>query len=405
MSSTKTTTMSTIGAVPAAAKSTGGSFGIGRLFANQGFHFQTLRALMTTSVGGADVEEVLETIKQIRDNDVQSWFAAWSATGDRMLDMAERVKNPHDKGGALMRAHTYYRTGEFYLPPTDPKRPASWEKNVGCFYKALDTLGVRYERFRAPYEGGTLNAVYYPGPEGADGRPLIMFVGGFDSTLEELHLMLGRSLYERGYSVLTYEGPGQGESLRKHGTRLVPDWERPNSAVLDEFLRSRTKPDKIVLVGMSMGGYFAPRAAAFEGRIDGVVAWDTCYDFADAVARMAAAGASPLAWKNADFVWAIDNACWTLGATDVASVRKASLPFRLATVADRIRQHVLILAGAEDHFIPFHQTADFEAALVNAKSVAIRMYDRISGGAEHCQTGNATLVPAAIVDWITETFG
>ena len=58
--------------------------------------------------------------------------------------------------------------------------------------------------------------------------------------------------------------------------------EKPNTAVLDEFLHSHAKPSKIVLIGMSMGGYFAPRAAAFEERIDGVVAYDTCYDFSEA---------------------------------------------------------------------------------------------------------------------------
>jgi hypothetical protein len=65
----------------------------------------------------------------------------------------------------------------------------------------------------------------------------------------------------------------------------------------------------------------------------------------------------------------------------------------------RIRQHVLILAGTEDHFVPFHHTADFAKALINAKSVTTRTFHRASGGAEHCQTGNATLVPAGISGW------
>ena len=90
--------------------------------------------------------------------------------------------------------------------------------------------------------------------------------------------MIGKAALDRGYSVLMYEGPGQGEPLRKYGMTFTPEWEKPNAAVLDEFLRSHDKPPKIVLFGMSMGGYLAPRAAAFEDRIDGVVAYDVRFD-------------------------------------------------------------------------------------------------------------------------------
>ena len=78
--------------------------------------------------------------------------------------------------------------------------------------------------------------------------------------------------------------------------------------------------------------------------------------------------------------------------------------YTLAPVADRIRQDVLILEGTEDHFIPFHQTADFEKALVNARSVTTRIFDGPSGGAGHCQPGALTLYHAAVFDWLLEKF-
>ena len=64
----------------------------------------------------------------------------------------------------------------------------------------------------------------------------------------------------------------------------------------------------------------------------------------------------------------------------------------------------MILAGADDHFIPFHQLADFEKSLVNARSVTTRIFDGPSGGAEHCQCGNTSLVHAAVFDWLLEEF-
>jgi len=93
-----------------------------------------------------------------------------------------------------------------------------------------------------------------------------------------------------------------------------------------------------------------------------------------------------------------------MGAKDPDEVMKAGAAYTLAPVADRIRQDVLIMAGTEDHDIPFHQAADFEKALVNARSVTTRIFDRPSGGAGHCQCGNLTLPHAAVFDWLLEKF-
>src|SRR5206468_6515245 len=91
-----------------------------------------------------------------------------------------------------------------------------------------------------------------------------------------------------------------GQALRKYGLTYTVEWEKPNSAVLDEFLGTHAKPSKIVLFGMNMGGYFAPRAAAFEDRIDGVVAFDTLFDFSEPAARLLQAARNPVAAKNPD---------------------------------------------------------------------------------------------------------
>jgi pimeloyl-ACP methyl ester carboxylesterase len=343
-------------------------------------------------------------VKAIVEGDGQSWFAAWEAAADRAVALAERTQDSLSKGGAFMRACTYHRTSEFLLPPDDPKRPGSFEKARGYFVKGLDTLGVRYELITAQYGAGHLRALYYPGPQGAETKPLIMFGGGFDSILEEYYPNFAEAALKRGYSVLTYEGPGQGEALRKYGLTYTPEWEKPVTVMLDEFLRTHAKPSKIVLIGMSMGGYFAPRAAAFEDRIDGVVAYDTCYDFGEVASRVIGAAKNPEALKNIGVSWAFDNARWTMGTKDVEDTVEACTEYALAPVAARIRQDVLMLAGTEDHFIPFHQTTDFEKALVNARSVTTRIFDGPSGGAGHCQPGALTLYHAAVFDWLLARF-
>ena len=118
--------------------------GIG-FFTDQTYHFQTLRVLNDIAADGADTSEVLETINHIRSGDAQEWFRAWSQTGDRVAAWAGDHSDNMSKGRALLRAHNYYRTAEFLLPPDDPKRPLSAEKNKRSFYAGLDALGVTYE--------------------------------------------------------------------------------------------------------------------------------------------------------------------------------------------------------------------------------------------------------------------
>ena len=322
---------------------------------------------------------------------------------------------------ALLRAHSYYRTAEFFLPPTDPQRRSTAKKNIAAFYAGLDALDVAYERIAIPYgETNHLNAVYYPASTADAGKPLIMFVGGYDSTLEELYFALVQAAHERGYAVLTYEGPGQGEVLREQGLTFIPEWEKPNAAVLDAFLRDHERPGKIVLVGMSLGGYLAPRAAAFDTRIDGVVAYDALFDFG-AIGRhntpklafwLRDNGMGPLvkflvdkkAQHNPGFAWGVANGEWTFGTSGALETVEAFAPYTLEGVAERITADVLIFSGEDDHFVPVEQAHQFARALTAARSVTLHVYDRASGGGEHCQLGAMTLWQAHFFDWIASKF-
>ncbi len=239
--------------------------------------------------------------------------------------------------------------------------------------------------------------------------------------VEELYFFLAASACSRGYSVLTFDGPGQGAPLREQGLQFTPEWEKPTSAVLDAFLASHPRPEKIVLIGLSMGGYLAPRAAAFESRIDGVVSYDIGYDIQAAfkagvpsiLMRLRGMGLGKLvdhlaafaAQFNPNLKWALSNSHWTLGSSGLLEMLDAVGPYTLAGVADRIRQDVLILAGAEDQFIPLDQVEKYRRALVNARSITTKVYDRASGGHEHSQLGAPTLWQADFFDWIEEKFG
>jgi pimeloyl-ACP methyl ester carboxylesterase len=393
--------------------------GTGRFFKNQTYHHAVLRALNQVATHGADISEVLQATTRMQAGDEQNWFDEWTALGDRSMGRARSVRNRQSRGEALLRAHTYYARAQFYLPWNDPKRPETFDRSRRVFYEGLDTLGVAYEKIDVPYGTNHLKALYYSAPNPVAG-PLIVFCGGYDTIFEELYFFLAASATSRGYSVLTFDGPGQGAPLREQGLQFTPEWEKPTSAVLDSFLASHARPEKIVLIGLSMGGYLAPRAAAFEPRIDGVVSYDIGYDIQAAfmagvpsiLMRLRGMGlgklvdkiAALVARSNPNLRWALSNSRWTMGASGLLEMLDAVGPYTLAGVADRIRQDVLILAGAEDQFIPLNQVEKYQRALVNARSITTKVYDRASGGHEHSQLGAPTLWQADFFDWIEEKF-
>jgi len=393
--------------------------GHGAFFKDPSYNFEAMRVLNDVAAAGGDSGEALQAIAAVKGGDPDSWYAAWLAAGERTVARSQHTNDAQSRGNALLRAHTYYRSAEFFLSPDDARRTDAYQKNVTAFYQGLDAQGVVYERSAIAYGSHHLNAVYYPGPAGAESRPLLVVVGGYDSTLEELYLSIAAAAHQRGYSVLTYEGPGQGAVLREQGLTMQADWEKPNAAVLDAFLSNHRKPQKIVLLGESLGGYLAPRAAAFDPRIDGVVAFDIWYDGYAITTRhvpslvfwLHAHGhdglLESLARRKPDSGsrWAVANGQWVFGVHGMFGVLDAFKAYRLAPVAGQIKQDVLLLAGTEDHFVPIDQLSLMQKALTAARSVTAVSFDAASGGALHCQIGAPSLWQGVLFDWMTAKFG
>ena len=221
--------------------------------------------------------------------------------------------------------------------------------------------------------------------------------------------------------MILFEGPGQGEPLIKQGLTMTPEWEKPVAAVLDHFgLRD------VTLVGISLGGYLAPRAAAFEPRIARVVAFDVMYDFFECVTSHGSAwlrGAArtllstapttavldaalrSMMETDATVKWGIEQGMHVTGAASPAAFLGEVRKYRLADVSARIRQDFLLLAGAEDPLVPLTQFYAQAQALTGVRSLTTRLFTRQEQAQSHCQYGNLDLALAVIADWIHERVG
>jgi len=412
--------LSMVFAIATILKSFSSDYGVSKLFNDKTFHFEALRVFNNIPSGGADAGEIIQTIKNIKGGDMTDWYDEWMKTAKRVEKIADEIKNDATgKGYAYARAFNYYRSAEFFMLADDLKKKEISKKMYETFYKSLDYLKVNYKIFEAPYEGSSLKAIYYPSNKN---KPLIVIVSGYDSIQEEEYFLFAKAAIERGYPVLTYDGPGQGISIRERGLFFTHEWEKPNSAVLDKFIKDFGKPQKIILLGASLGGYFVSRVAAFDTRIDGIINYDVMYDFAMSTTwnypgwlkkmMFDPKGVSPfvksifrnLMKTNTKVRWAMTQGSWTFGIKEPWDVVRNYQKYSIKDTAYKIKCDVLLLAGTKDHFVPMEIVKLNQQALVNARSVKTIVYDEESAGHEHCQVGASFLWQADVFEWLYEKF-
>jgi pimeloyl-ACP methyl ester carboxylesterase len=378
------------------------------------YNYEVLRALSHIPYGGADTAEVLATARRIVAGDDESWYREWRNLAQEVSALSDDTRDAKSRGLARLRASNYWRTAEFFLEGRDPRSLPTYQSSVATFRSGLAELDVEAEYIDVPYGTSSLTATWYPAPA-SNGGPVLVIGGGYDSTEEELWFAFVAGARERGYDCLTYSGPGQGAVIRERGQTFVSEWERPVGAVLDALEAKTSENRPVVLLGWSLGGYLAPRAAAFDPRVDAVVAHNVYYDFFEAVVPAVPEYRKPIEEGDREQVnqnceaamkvltrarWGIQNGMWTMGCHDPYDYFVRMREFTLEGVAEQISCDVFVTAGSADHFVPLAQLDQFQAALTRARSVTTKVYDEKLGGGTHCQTGATHLWQRDLFDWL-----
>jgi pimeloyl-ACP methyl ester carboxylesterase len=380
------------------------------LYDDESFSFEALRAAGYATYGGAELGEVLVTCRDIPEGDEQAWSARWAATAERV----ERIGRDALAAGhrvsareALLRASNYYRTADFYRradPANDAESARLATASRQTFADAAALLDIPARAVRIPYEGTSLPGYLFLADDSGEPRPTVIYHGGFDSTLEEDYLALAAGAVRRGYHVLAFDGPGQGSTVREQGLHFRPDWEAVVTPAVDVALSlPEVDPDRLVLVGSSLGGYLAARAAAFEHRLAACVLHDGVYDFHAAVDAVAGAadglpgGLDALMAQSISVRWAIRNGVWTFGVPDAEALVKACEDYTMDGVADLITCPTLVLDAENDQFFA-GQPQQLLEALTCPKELIVFREDE--GGGEHCHEGAIALWHQRTFDWL-----
>ena len=357
--------------------------------------------------GGAEIGEVnrigLRLKKQVGDDD--AWFREWSREARKVEDRGrERIAGGHTKSGAqyLQRASAYYHVGERFLQPKSKDGLDAYMRGVQCFRDAATYVKrPRIEHFEIPYAGASLPAVYvHAEPANTTGKvPAVVFFDGLDVTKEIQYFKGVSDLVARGIACLIVDGPGNGESIRFRGLYLRHDTEHYATPVFD-YLASRPEVDakRIGVIAISLGGYYAPRAAAFEKRFACCLAWGAQWDYQkiwrDRFERLARADTPSLSVAH-------QHIAWVLNVKSQDEVLKHLEPFKLDGVVQKISCPFLMLHGDGDEQIPLSEAQKcFDA--VGSRDKMMKIFTREEGGYHHCQIDNQSICSAYMWDWLEQ---
>lgn len=324
-----------------------------------------------------DVEEIAENIDRWDE-----WCEAWSARAavhETLALAAEEEGCSLSCSEHYTRAALCYHFGKFLFVHRPDEMREAHRKAVSCWQRALLDATVPGERVEVSFAGALLAGILRR-PSGIQRPPVVLMVMGLDSAKEEMG-SYEMSFLSRGLATLSFDGPGQGEA--EYSLAIRPDYETPVSAMV-KWLRHRwdVDADRVGLWGVSLGGYYAARAAAFEKRIKACVALAGPYDLAESWDRL------PELTREAFRVRS------HLSAAGEAHDHAGR--FSLKGVAKRITCPLLVVFGTDDRLFP--QSGAQRLAREAAGPTRLLMVE----GADHVANNRWYQYRPQTADWLAQ---
>jgi hypothetical protein len=392
-------------------------------FADPDFGFTAQGVLGAAYYRGGDPGKLLAILSKIKPADYESAYAAYHDAGVEAQALADAALGKRHKVSAreaYLWAADYYFAALRVLDGTkDPDRTLPcWKQYAACWSATAALFDPPAERVEIPYGDGALTGWLLRADGAARRRPLIILNNGADGLENRMYVLGGAGALARGYNCLIFNGPGQGDSLWARKLYFRPDWEKVITPVVDRMLRHpEVDPERIALIGVSQGGYWVPRALAFEHRIAAGVAdpgvWDVSEPWFRTVPQFLrdmlrdgkkAAFDQMLegAPKGARTLATLRTRMRPFGTTSYYEVFRAVQEYQLAEVAGRITCPMLITDPEGEQFFP-GQAQKLHDALRGPKKLI--HFTKEQGADQHCEINAPGYRDYCIYNWLAETIG
>lgn len=344
-----------------------------------------------------------EAAKQRDKEGTQAFRDTWANMADKLCGLAEEdIERGRllSAGEKFKRASSYLITCERLQGHNAPGRLDLYKRSLELFQKSVELGKENCQRVEIPYEGKHLSALYVKA-EGVEGpAPILIQVNGLDST-KELKYRVGLPdwLAKRGVSSLIVDQPGTGEALRLQNFTARYDSEHWASPVVDWLeLHPEVDNSRIGMEGVSLGGYYCPRAVANEPRIALGVVWGANHDWRDVQKRRLE--------KEGDFpvphYW--QHVCWVWGAKDIDEFMQIAENVHLDGQIEKIKVPFLVTHGEKDSQIPLKWAQRTYDQLVNSPKRELKIFTQREGGVQHSSFDNSINAGQYIADWVAENF-
>lgn len=368
---------------------------------NYGWSLTTMAALnMGAAIG--EVDEVCRALRPVagcRDGvAAEKWYESWTRMGERLERLA---RADDDRGYAVsacrkwLRAAIYYFLAERHISRNSPRRVQTYLRGLKAFRRHVELSDVPVEFVEVPYGDSALPALFIPALGTTEKPPCMIHFNGLDFTKEFVYLHQGFDLRRRGVSLLICDHPGVGEALRLRNLTASPETEVPAAACLD-YLEQRddVDPDRIGIMALSMGGYYAPRAAAFEKRLKCCVVWGAIWDLEACLLNCTREGTESVSFD--------DQLAWVFGIAEHDQLWEVIKRFNLEGIAEQIECPLLIVHGENDRQAPLWTAQRTYERAVNSARRELKIFTFDEGGAEHCSLDNSSICVDYMHDWIAD---
>jgi len=358
-------------------------------------------------MGGAigEIDRANDEVRKIAlngaDKGTAAFFNSWGRMADRLAELGEEAEAQGrllSAGEKYRRAAAYYMTAERMQARDYEPRIHMYRTMLDTMARAIDTAGLAWERVEIPFEGNHFPGLFIPG-EGDGPRPTMVFCNGLDSVKEMIALSIADTFAKRGISVLAVDQPGVGEALRLNGLHAIAESERWASAAVDTLeQRADVDRERIGMMGWSMGGYYAPRAAIYEKRFKLCVAWGANHNWGELqTRRLRKEGEHPV-----PHYW--DHVMWVWGQSNMDDFMALMPKVTLDRHMEQMTVPFLITHGANDRQIPREYAYQSRDQAVNSPLVELKLFTDREGGVEHCSADNMEPVKSYIADWVRDRF-